>query len=217
MEKPFRPAPAGTCLIETMLWQPGHGVMLARRHRDRLCLSARKLGFSFDPRAFDAILDAIAEEAPLRLRLTLDAEGRLEHSFGPAPEPANPWRIAIAPDRLQSGDPWLKVKSSNRALYDRTRAMLPPEIDEAIFLNEKGHLCEGAITNVMVEIAPDIWLTPPLSDGVLPGVMRAELLARGSLKVASLTEADLRDARRIRLCNALRGVIEVSGLADWPA
>ncbi|WP_417524032.1 aminotransferase class IV [Marinovum sp.] len=200
-----------------MLWQPGRGVALARRHRDRICLSARKLGFPFYPKAFDAILDAVVEEAPLRLRLTLDAEGRLDHSFAPAPKPAKPWGIAIAPDRLHSTDLWLKIKSSNRALYDRTRAQLPPEIDEAIFLNEKGHLCEGTITNLMVETAPDTWLTPPLSDGVLPGVMRAELLAQGSLKVASLTEDDLRAARRIRLCNALRGVIEVSGLADWPA
>ncbi len=146
----------------------------------------------------------------------MDSSGRFDHTMAPAPEPASGWRIAIAPERLQSADPWLKVKSSNRALYDRTRAGLPQGIDEAVFLNEKGHLCEGTITNLMIETTPGQWITPPLSDGVLPGVMRAELLATGAIKVASFTAADLRAARRIRLCNALRGVIEVTGVTAWP-
>lgn len=215
MEKPFRDIAAGTRLIETMLWQPGRGVVLARRHRDRMCLSARKLGFPFDPSAFDAALDAIPQQASMRLRLTLDASGQFERSIAPAPAAAETWRIALAPDRLDSGDPWLRHKSTHRALYDHTRTMLPQHVDEAVFLNEKGHVCEGTITNLMIETGPDHWITPPLSDGVLPGVMRAELLASGTVKVASFTEADLRAAHRIRLCNALRGVIEVSDLTNW--
>ncbi|WP_283644275.1 aminotransferase class IV [Marinovum algicola] len=216
MEKPFRDAPAGTRLIETMLWQPGQGVVLAKRHRDRMCLAAKALGYPFDPKAFDAALDAIPEAAPMRLRLTLDASGRLETSLAPAPAPAADWRIAIAPDQLDSADPWRAVKSSNRALYDRTRALLPQHLDEAIFLNQGGRVCEGTITNLMIDAGQGVWITPPLSDGVLPGVMRAELLAGGGLRVAGITEADLRAAPRIRLCNALRGVIEVSALTAWP-
>lgn len=214
MEKPFRDIPDGTRLIETMLWRPGAGVALARRHRDRLCLSARRLGFGFDPAGFDAALAGVVGDAPQRLRLTSDRAGRLELTSHPLPAPADRWRVAIAPARLNSDNAWLRVKSTQRQLYDQTRAALPKGIDEAVFLNDRGHACEGTITNLM--IARDGgWITPPLSDGVLPGVMRAELLSRGEMRVAAITEADLRAAPRIRLCNALRGVIEVTELAPW--
>lgn len=214
MEKPFRDVPAGTQLIETMLWQPGQGVALHRRHRDRMCLSARRLGFAFDAAQFDATLAGVTGDAPLRLRLTLERGGRIEMTAAPVPPPARLWRVAIAPEVLASEDPWLQVKSTRRALFDRVRANLPVGIDEAIFRNEKGHVCEGTICNLLIERAGQ-WVTPPVSDGVLPGVMRAELLARGALRVAPVTLVDLRAASRLRLCNALRGQIEAR-LVDWP-
>ncbi|CUH81143.1 aminotransferase class IV family protein [Tropicibacter naphthalenivorans] len=205
MEEPFRHVPAGTRLIETMLWQPGVGVALARRHRDRMCLSARRLGFDFDPAGFDAALAGVTGDAPQRLRLTLGAEG-LEMTQGTVPPPATLWRVAIAPQRLSARDPWLGVKSTRRALYDSARAALPQGLDEVIFLNEMGQACEGTITNLLVKV-DGMWVTPPLSDGVLPGVMRAELLATGQARVASIPAAQLDRAPRLALCNALRGLI----------
>ncbi|GAA4219417.1 4-amino-4-deoxychorismate lyase [Sagittula marina] len=207
MEKPFRHVPDGTRLIETMLWQPGGGVALAARHRDRLCLSARRLGFDFDPSTFYRALNEVSGDAPRRLRLTLDASGVVDMSCAPAPSPAMLWRVAVAPHRLASDDPWLRVKSTRRAIYDAARADLPDGVDELIFLNEDGHLAEGTICNVLVE-RDDGWVTPPLTDGALPGVMRAELLARGEVRVASVTLKQLTAAPRLRLCNALRGQIE---------
>ncbi|MGY3436725.1 MULTISPECIES: aminotransferase class IV family protein [unclassified Marinovum] len=219
MENPFRDIPHGTRLIETMLWQPGQGlgqgVALAHRHRDRMAQSAARLGFPFTPDRFDAALAAITGDAPLRLRLTLNAIGDLELTSAAVPPPPIGWRIAVAPQRLIASDPWLSVKSTRRALYDTTRANLPQGIDEALFLNEHGFVCEGTITNLLVEHRGR-WLTPPLSDGVLPGVMRAELLAQGALKEQQITLADFKSATRLRLCNALRGQIEVAERVDWP-
>lgn len=214
MEKPFRDVPEGTQLIETMLWQPGQGVALHRRHRDRLCRSARRLGFAFDAAEFDATLAGVSGDAPLRLRLTLDRDGEIGMTAAPVPPPARLWRVAIAPEVLDSANPWLQVKSTRRALYDRVRADLPEGVDEAIFLNERGHLCEGTICNLLIE-REGHWVTPPVSDGVLPGVMRAELLAQGAVRVGRVTWADLRAASRVRLCNALRGLIEAKRV-DWP-
>ena len=50
-------------------------------------------------------------------------------------------------------------------------------------------------------------LTPALACGLLPGLLRAELLAEGKATEAVLTLADLRAARRIWLGNSLRGLI----------
>ena len=214
MEKPFCEVPPGTRLIETMLWRPDTGVALARRHRDRMGLSARRLGFAFDPASFDAALANVDSDQPLRLRLTLGASGQIEITKAPVPPLAGRWRVAIAPAPLASANPWLGVKSTRRAFYDDWRAALPEGLDEALFLNEKGHACEGTITNLLVEIDGQ-WRTPPLADGVLPGVMRAEILSRGEVQEASLTLADLHRATRLRLCNALRGEIEAV-LVAWP-
>ena len=47
-----------------------------------------------------------------------------------------------------------------------------------------------------------------LDAGLLPGVFRAALLARGEVRERPLRPADLARARRLWLVNALRGWIE---------
>jgi branched-subunit amino acid aminotransferase/4-amino-4-deoxychorismate lyase len=42
--------------------------------------------------------------------------------------------------------------------------------DEAIIVNELGRVCEGSVTNLLLKIDGK-WITPPISDGVLAGVM----------------------------------------------
>jgi branched-chain amino acid aminotransferase len=55
------------------------------------------------------------------------------------------------------------------------RAAIAAGADEAIFLNTRGHLCEGAFSNVFVVQSGTV-LTPPLSSGCLPGVTREVVL-----------------------------------------
>jgi para-aminobenzoate synthetase/4-amino-4-deoxychorismate lyase len=82
-----------------------------------------------------------------------------------------------------------------------------------LFFNEQGHLTEGGRSNVLIQ-KQGVWLTPPLSDGVLPGVMRSVLLEEPEfqqyrVREQSLTLADLYNADQIMLCNALRGAFTV--------
>ena len=50
-----------------------------------------------------------------------------------------------------------------------------PAVFDAIFCNTRGEVCEGARSNVYVE-RDGVLLTPPVSSGLLPGVMRRHLL-----------------------------------------
>ena len=50
--------------------------------------------------------------------------------------------------------------------------------DEALLLNTTGALCCGTAANLLVRRCGQ-WLTPALSSGCLPGVMRGRALARG--------------------------------------
>jgi len=51
------------------------------------------------------------------------------------------------------------------------------------------------------------WLTPPLSGGLLPGVMRAVVLEAWGVREAVISPAMLAAAEEIVVCNALRGAL----------
>ena len=84
-----------------------------------------------------------------------------------------------------------------------------------LFFNEQGHLTEGGRSNVLLFL-DGRWVTPPLSDGVLPGVMRTVLLKdpRYRLTEQSVRRDDLIRAEHLMLCNALRGVFGVDLITD---
>jgi 4-amino-4-deoxychorismate lyase len=191
-------------LIETLLWD---GTRFPRRdrHLARLAASAAVLGFVHDPRGVARALAAVDGPDPMRVRLTLGRAGDVRMSAAPLPEAKSDWRIAVSPARLASDDPRLRHKTTDRALYDDTRAALPAGIDEVIFLNERDEVCEGTITSVFFD-AGDGLCTPPLICGCLPGILRAEMLATGQAREAILSAADLPGAR-LWVGNSLRGLI----------
>ncbi len=189
-------------LIETLAWD-GRAPVREARHLARLARSAATLGYPCDVAAAGRVLRE-GRTGPARLRLTLGAQGGIEVTEAPLPPPAALWRIAVHPERLLSSDPWLRVKSTRRPLYDAARAALPEGVDEWLFLNERGEAAEGAITTLFFDRGAG-WRTPPLLSGCLPGVLREEMLEAGCREEA-LNAADL---PRVRLAvgNALRGLI----------
>ena len=63
--------------------------------------------------------------------------------------------------------------------------------DDAIMLNTEGHLAEGTASNLFL-VKDGVVLTPPISDGLLPGITRAAIReVCGSLAVP-YTETQLR-------------------------
>ncbi|WP_174293294.1 aminotransferase class IV, partial [Sphingomonas bacterium] len=74
---------------------------------------------------------------------------------------------------------------------------------EVVFERPDGWLTEGSFTSLFVERDGRL-LTPPLAHGLLPGVLRAELIENGRAVEAALTRVDL--AEGFLLGNALRGL-----------
>ncbi|MDE4191720.1 aminotransferase class IV family protein [Phaeobacter gallaeciensis] len=220
MESPVRPDDA-TCdtisdtikgdpafrLIETLGWYPGEGGRHQPRHLARMRRSAAAFGIPFDLGPSEAMLAEIVSDTPLRCRLTLDVEGRFDMTTAPLGKPPAEWRLGIADIRLDADDPWLRHKTTRRVLYDSARADLPEGIDELVFLNQRDEVCEGTITNIFVTLAGGQVVTPPLSCGLLPGILRQEMLERGQCAEAVLHLADLKGAQAIHMGNSLRGLI----------
>lgn len=195
----------GLLVIETFRMTASGSVPRIDRHLDRMAQTANRLGYAFDRQAAVAALPA-AGPADLRVRLTLDIGGRFAATAAPLDHTAPLWRVVIAEERITAADPWLAVKTTRRERYDRVRTCLPRGVDEALFLNETGEVCEGAITNVFVQRGERL-LTPPRAAGLLPGILRQELLTMGRAVEAPLRREDLTGAEGIYVGNALRGLI----------
>ena len=124
-----------------------------------------------------------------------------------APLPPSPpeWRLGLATARLASADPWLRIKTTRRAVYDAARAAMPGGLDELLFLNERGEVCDGTITTLFFDRGEGL-RTPPLSCGLLAGVLRAELLSGGLCREERLRAEEL-PHMRLWVGNALRGLM----------
>ncbi len=186
-------------LIETLKWE--NGFQRLEAHLARMQASSGALGLAFDGAAARTALDAaVAGKAGAhRVRLTLDEGGVHRATAHDLPPNPGHWSWTLSPDRTHSSDALLRHKTSRRELYDA-----PHPGDEMIFQNERGEITEGSRSNVFVK-RDGILLTPPLACGVLPGILRAELLASGRAREAVLTCADL-DAD-LYFGNSLRGLI----------
>ncbi|HUZ95780.1 MAG TPA: aminodeoxychorismate synthase component I [Edaphobacter sp.] len=201
-------------LIETMLWN-GEFRLLSM-HLDRMESSAAYFGFAFDRLAIKAQLIAessLFEPGELyRVRSLLAESGELtiSHAKHTANVASQTGDIRLSSERTSSTNVFLRHKTTHRELYESQYAGCRDDgIDEVIFINERGEVTEGAISNIFIRKAGTL-LTPALSAGVLPGVFRRHILETdATAKEGTVTLEDLQSADVIYLCSSLRGMREV--------
>ena len=208
-------ADPGFRLIETLRLEDGR-FPLREGHLDRLAASATCFAFVCERAGIAAQLMQLAATHPagiFRVRLTLGHDGDVQLAATPLDVQCAALRTRLASERLQSTDVWLRHKTTVRARYDAElkRIVADPALFDSIFLNERDEVCEGARSNVFIRRrAGEALLTPPLSSGLLPGVLRGSLLASGEAAECVIYEADLHSAAELYLGNALRGLVRVS-------
>ena len=200
----LRDCDPGLQLIET-LRRDGGVYPMWQGHLARLRHSATWLGFPLDEQALCRKLAGQPTSGIWRVRLTLDQAGEIVvQSFPLAVTSPEPLNAVLAASAIDADDPLRRHKTTARQLYDEALRDLPGGCFDAIFLNQRGEIAEGARSNIFVE-RDGILLTPPLDSGALPGVLRASLLASGRAREAVLYPADL--AEGFWLGNALRGLL----------
>lgn len=202
--------PPTVALLETMR-VTRDGCALWDRHLHRLRQSAAYFGLALDESALrKQVMTACAElrDGPHRLRLSIGADGvRLQTA--PLSLLQEPVRLLLADAPTFSGDLFLRHKTTYRQRYDAGwRAAEAQGAFDMLFFNERDELTEGGRSNVFVKLNGQ-WVTPPLSSGVLPGVMRSVLLEDPAWHASerTLTHDDLDRAEAVIVCNALRGVL----------
>lgn len=202
-------------LIETFRWSPDEGYIVFAEHMARLERSSQVLGFLFDGAVIERQLATFAstlEPAAHRVRLVLSRDGATEISTSPLnAQPPTGYRVILAAVRHRSEDPWLRHKTTLRDRYEvpLSAAVASGKADEILFLNECDEVCEGARSNVFVS-QDGVLLTPPLTCGLIPGTLRANLLSKGAAREAVVRLSDLRDGKEWFLGNAVRGLVRAT-------
>jgi branched-chain amino acid aminotransferase len=225
-------------LFETLRAYRGKPFRLAD-HLERLESSAQALGM---PLLFDAVMiaDAVIEVLEANSLTEGDAAIRITATRGTGPRglappqdvkptlliTATPYALlsdtcsaAVVGIRRNEGSPLSQMKSLG--YLDNVlaaRAATESGAEEAILLNNAGRVAGAARANLFAVIQ-DRLLTPPLRDGVLPGIARRVVLElaealRFPTAEASLSVADLLDAHEVFLTNSLFEIRSVGRLGD---
>ena len=189
-------------VIETFKRETNGEVPRKSYHINRL---SKAVGYDVE-QEFKTVLQRLPNNAE-RVRIEARA-GQLSASQSELKNIETPLALALSHYPLSPAVQHSAIKISARDFYDGERARLSAllGVDEVIFTNAKGHICEGSFTSIFIEKKGQV-LTPPLSDGLLPGVLRAELIHTGQAIEHSLTLSDLKNADKIYVGNSLRGLM----------
>ena len=170
--------------------------------------SAAELGFSFDRHEARNRIHALCFQLdrPAKLRLLLARSGEIALETMPLPPTVDgAVECIVLPLPVVTSDWRLRHKSSDRGFYDVALAVAKERgAYEALFVRDDGLVTEGSFTNLFVERGGKL-LTPRVSLGLLPGVLRRRLLDEGRAEEAELTLDDL--AGGFLVGNAVRGLI----------
>jgi para-aminobenzoate synthetase/4-amino-4-deoxychorismate lyase len=192
-------------LSETMRFDPSEGIVELERHLDRMRNSASDLGFNFDRHAARNELQAatFGRKQRAMARLLLSRSGAMAIQLKTYDDPAElPVRVAVRPLPVEPSDFRLRYKTTDRRFLDLTRQQAGEY--ETVFVDPDGQLTEGSRTSLFVEREGKL-LTPPLSRGLMPGILRAKLIEEGRAVEAELTPADLEGGFYVG--NIVRGLI----------
>ncbi|UOD32248.1 aminodeoxychorismate synthase component I [Massilia violaceinigra] len=198
-------------VFETLHATREDGCRQRERHLARMAQSARYFGFAFDETAAHAALDAacaaLAPGVASRMRLAIGPSGDFSVQSGALAALTQPVRVLLAPDAMRADDLFLRHKTSIRTRYDAAwRAAEAQGAFDMLFFNERDELTEGGRSNVFVQV-DGRWRTPALACGLLPGIMRALVLAdpQWDAEETIVTRAMFERATGLMICNALRG------------
>ena len=200
-------------LLESILWNDGYGLLPL--HLERMESSAMYFGFSFDRKVILAALkDAekqFASGMQTKVRVLLACSGAVKVTHALVAEQAGKGKITVSSIRVFSGDRFLRHKTTCRKLYNQQHEQaLRQGYEETIFLNERGEVTEGAISNVFIE-KDGCWFTPSIACGLLPGTYRRHLLETQPAAAEEILRLeDLASAEAIYICNAIRGCRKVT-------
>ncbi|MCM8786908.1 MAG: bifunctional anthranilate synthase component I family protein/class IV aminotransferase [Candidatus Omnitrophica bacterium] len=202
-------------LIESILWDKEF--VFLELHLDRLKKSCKYFSICLDfkrlkdeLKVLDKELKNLAkiETKKFKVRILISLEGSVKIEKELLEELKVPLKVKLSTKKLDPQDIFLYHKTTQRKIYDEELSKAKKEgFFDVIFLNTKGQITEGAITNIFVK-KDNFLYTPPIKCGLLPGVLREYFLKNGIAKEKILYLEDIKTADKLYVGNSVRGLLE---------
>ncbi len=202
---------SGFSLIETILWREKKGYYLLDPHLNRLIDSCRYFSIPLGLKKLKVALKNLEKEmraGEWRVRILVNRGGDVSIEKKPLEKITVPVKIKISPRKVDPCNVLLYHKTTRRDLYDKEREKARKGgFFEVIFLNTKGEVTEGSVTNIFVLKGGKLY-TPPVKCGLLPGVLRARLLKEGKAREKVIYREDVLGADKVYIGNSVKGLLE---------
>ncbi|WP_018299069.1 aminodeoxychorismate synthase component I [Fangia hongkongensis] len=210
-------------LIETLYFSQQSKFRSLERHLSRLERSAQLFCFQFDKNRLRAQLIEYAQTLDntasykIRLQLQNNADATITHQRLIA-DSLQFVKTKLCPEKIQSDNILWQHKTthpSTRGFYQKMHDKYTSNDEnmELLYVNEQGHISEARFYNI-IAVIDGVSLTPPITDGLLPGILREKLIESGEIIEKSITAKMLEHAQSLYLINDVRGKIPVSFLSD---
>lgn len=204
---------SGSGVFETIRVEDNQ-VFALHRHHCRAKEAADKLGFEI-PAEKDVANESYqvirADDYGLgRLRWHFDRDGEFTISYIPFEDPTSPARLTIVDERSENYEVRNKeYPYKNLELLERIKAS---GFDDGMVLTKDGQLTETAVASLLLNIGGQ-WVTPPLSSGILNGVVRALVLEAGLATVRRIDESEISNIESGLLLTSLRNAQVIGEIA----
>lgn len=189
------------------------------KHLARMGEALRFLGIKADAADLRAlVLRACAELDPaseMALKLTITERNRIV-SFRQNPYVAPGAKCAFRCDfsdvrRCETSHfTYMKTLAYAENIVEKRYAQ-ERGIDEPLFLNADGLIAEGAVSNIFAVFGGET-VTPPVTCGLLPGIMRQFVIEKMGAQEHPLTPVELLRADEIFVTNSLMGAMPVCSI-----
>jgi branched-chain amino acid aminotransferase len=228
----------GQGLFETLVAVDGR-ILFLKEHLARLKKGARLLKIPFPKIDFQKTLQKLLRINKLQnayLRINLSAEEDVgargsqsrDIHLSIFAKPADPYprrlyqkgaRLIIIQSVVNDCVPIAQIKTTNYLVKMLARNEIKKRrADEGILLNAKGFVCECAGSNIFM-IKGKRLITPPVSDGLMPGVTRQQVITvapKQGLKVIekSFKPSSLFKADEVFITSTIKGVMPVATIEE---
>jgi para-aminobenzoate synthetase/4-amino-4-deoxychorismate lyase len=230
-------------LIETFRYDAeSESFLRLQLHLQRLSQSAAAFGFNFP---IDNIkeelnnlqkqlsteqvdhfqLDQLAVEhafVPLpvcdkKVRLLLYQNGAFQLTHSSVETAKQTYKVVCCKVPIYKRSVFQRHKTTVRDFYENVlKKAVAQGYDEILFFNEDENCVEASRHNVIIKKGENL-LTPPITDGALPGVFRQSLFLDKTISISekSFGWEELISADEIFLCNSVRGLVRSEILPVW--
>jgi para-aminobenzoate synthetase/4-amino-4-deoxychorismate lyase len=199
-------------IIESLLFTKNKKPLYAADHMKRMRASAAYFGYPFSSAEFSKTAAGIQRALSRRpgvfkVRMLLDKKGNLRWDSTMIDSTATDSTVlAVSNNPIDQTNKYLFHKTTHMPWYEEARkGIVQGKWYDVVFCNNKGEVTEGARSTIFIK-KHDILFTPPVSSGLLPGVLRNRLIARNKCQEKILYFQDLLSADEIFCGNSVRGL-----------